>query len=74
MKRYTRQALLDSKRYQSCQQDFRRVLLTKESYTLEEADQILLPFCKDSSVYMQFMKEKSGERSHPKVEGLNEFS
>lgn len=46
MKRYTRQALLDSKRYQSCQQDFRRVLLTKDSYTLEEADQILLPFCK----------------------------
>lgn len=37
MKRYSREAILQDKRLANYQQDFLRVILTKESYTLAEA-------------------------------------
>ena len=36
-KRYTREALLESKAFSQYQRDFLAALLTEESYTLEEA-------------------------------------
>ena len=37
-KRYTREALIKSKRFSHVQQDFLKAILVKESYTIAEAE------------------------------------
>ncbi len=41
---YTREALLSAKRYAAYQPDFLRAILTKDTYTLEEADKAVNEF------------------------------
>ena len=45
-RRYTREALLNSRRYAGCQHDFLRSVLHKETYTIPEADRALREFFK----------------------------
>lgn len=43
-KKYTRQALLKSKRYAGYQQDFLAAVLSKSEYTIAEADKAVKAF------------------------------
>lgn len=43
-KKYTRQALLKSKRYAGYQQDFLEAVLSKPEYTIAEADKAVKAF------------------------------
>ena len=43
-RRYTREALLNSRRYAGWQQDFLRAVLHKETYTIPEAERALREF------------------------------
>lgn len=44
LKKYTREALLKSKRYSNIQPDFLRAILTKDEYTLAAADAAVKKF------------------------------
>lgn len=46
MKRYSREAILQDKRFANYQPDFLKAILTKETYTIAEAQKVALAFFK----------------------------